>query len=343
MNTLLQDIRCALRMLALALIAFPLLAARAQDPSSPRALIEGGHWKRVSALAQQLSQTKPDDPETLYLMAEAKQAFGDDAGALPLAQKAVSLDENNAAYHFGLAEIYGDMAQHAGMFKQMGLARSFRSEAEKAAALDKRNTDVRLDLLDFYLHAPGIIGGGKDKANAEAAEIAQISAAQGFLAQAQIAGHDKDSAKQLAFYEKAVQANPSDYNAAIALASRYSDDSLRRYDDAERLCRTALKLAPDRIAAYTILAIMYAQQGKLSELDQLLTSETKNDSDNAGAHYQAGRILLTKGDALQRAEQISGFIFRSSPKQAIRRWPLRTGGWARSWRRRIASRRRSRS
>lgn len=286
----------------------------AAQNSSVQALMDAGHWKRVRSIAEGLAQSGPNDANTFYLLAEEKQAFGDDSGALPLAQKAVALNGNSSQYHMCLSEIYGDLAEHAGIFKQMSLARSFKSEAEKAAALDSNNTDVRFHLLQFYLQAPGLIGGGKDKAQAEAAEIARLNAAKGFVAQAQIAAHDKDAAKSLAFYEKAVQADPSDYDAAISLASLYAADSLRRYDDAERLCRQALKSAPDRSAPYSVLAAVYVQQKKWKELDQILAGAAKNVPDDAGPYYQAGRTLLLTGDSLARAESYFRVYLQQEPE-----------------------------
>ncbi|HEV2489548.1 MAG TPA: hypothetical protein VGT03_07055 [Candidatus Acidoferrales bacterium] len=270
---------------------------------TPEALMRAGHWKQVRAFAEKLAREKPNDAYTLYLEAEVKQAFGDDQGALPLAEKAVALDGNNALYHLCLAEIYGDMAQHAGIFKQIGLARSFKSEAERVVALDAKNLDARSDLVQFYLDAPGIVGGSKDKAYAEADEMSRISAAKGYMAQAQIAAHLKDSTKQQSMCEKAVEADPRDYDAAIALASLDLEPTQHRYDDAERLAMQAVKIAPDRIGAYVILGNVYAGQQRWKELDEILAEAKKNDPDDLGAIYQAAKTLLLKGDALPRAEQ----------------------------------------
>ena len=287
--------------------------------------MHAGHWKQVRAIAEKLAQQKPNDAYTFYLLAEEKQAFGDDNGALPLAEKAVALEGNNAAYHLCLAEIYGDMAEHAGIFKQISLGRSFKKEAEQAVALDPKILDAKFDLLQFYLDAPGIIGGGKDKAYAEADEIAQLSAVKGFMAQAQIATHEKDTAKAQSFYEKAIQADPDDAEAGTSLASIYASDSQRRYDDATRLALQAIKNAPDRIGAYTVLATVYATEQKWKELDGILDELKKNDPDDAGAFYQAGRVLLLKGIELPRAEQYFREYLNQEPESGEP--PLAAAHW----------------
>ena len=299
-------------------------AASAGD-SSPEALIHAEHWKQVRAIAEKLAQQKPNDAYTFYLLAEEKQAFGDDNGALPLAEKAVALEGNNAAYHLCLAEIYGDMAEHAGIFKQISLGRSFKKEAEQAVALDPKILDAKFDLLQFYLDAPGIIGGGKDKAYAEADEIAQLSAVKGFMAQAQIATHEKDAAKAQSFYEKAVQADPDDAEASTSLASIYASDSQRRYDDAARLALQAIKNAPDQGGPYTVLATVYANEQKWKDLDEIFGELKKNDPDDAGAFYQAGRVLLLKGTELPRAEQYFREYLNQEPESSEP--PLAAAHW----------------
>lgn len=279
------------------------LAASASGGSTPEALMEAGHWKQVRAVAQKLAQEQPNNARSFYLMAQVKSAFADDAGALPLAQKAVALDGANATYHLCLAEIYGDMAQHAGFFKQMSLARSFKAEADKAVSLDPNNLDAHFDLLQFYLDAPGVLGGGKDKAYAEATAIARINAARGYSAQAQIAAHDKDTTKVLDSWKASAQADPRRYETQIALASYYVADPHKNYDLAESYARAAIKIDSGRVGAYTVLALTYATEQRWKELDAILAEAKQNDPDDCGPFYQAGRILLTQNRQLPQAEQ----------------------------------------
>ena len=53
-------------------------------------------------------------------------------------------------------------------FKAASLAGKVRNEFETAVRLDPNNVDARSDLGEFYLEAPGIVGGGRDKAEAQA-------------------------------------------------------------------------------------------------------------------------------------------------------------------------------
>lgn len=285
---------------AIALAFAPLAFA---NGASPQSLMQAGHWKQVRALAQKMMQEQPNSALSNYWMAEAKQAFGDDAGALPLAEKAVALDRDNAAYHLCLSEIYGDMAEHAGLFKQMSLGRSFKAEADRAEALDPKNLDAHFHLLQFYLEAPGMIGGGKDRAYAEAGAIAQINAGSGFAAQAQIASHEKNDVKELGNLQKHVASDPRRYEAQVALANYYFSDKRKNFALAESSARAAEKIAPDNAAPYVILAVIYATQQRSKDLDALLAEAKQNDPDDLSPFYQAGKTLLTQDQDLPRAER----------------------------------------
>ena len=94
-------------------------------------------------------------------------------------EKAVKLEDGNAVYHFWLGRAVGDQAEDANPLRQPGLARRTKAEFERAADLAPDYLDAREGLVEYYLAAPGILGGSKDKARAEAAEIAKRNAFRG--------------------------------------------------------------------------------------------------------------------------------------------------------------------
>jgi hypothetical protein len=62
--------------------------------------------------------------------------------------------------------------------------------------------------LDILLGAPGIVGGGVDKARAEAARIATLYACRGGMAEARIAEHEKDWPKAERLYRSLMAEYP---------------------------------------------------------------------------------------------------------------------------------------
>ena len=110
----------------------------------------------------------------------------------------------------------------------MGWARRVVREFETARKLEPNNIDVRFDLLEYYLNAPGIVGGGKEKAEAEAQAISKLKPNKGFVARATI--HINNKKWDLARKEllQAVTENPQSVSANKDLADfllGFSDES----------------------------------------------------------------------------------------------------------------------
>jgi tetratricopeptide (TPR) repeat protein len=99
--------------------------------------------------------------------------------ALEWLEKAVLLDSTNSAYHLWLGRAYGYSAQRASILWQFSLARKVKIHFEKAVELDADNIDARADLTEYYLKAPRILGGGKEKAEAQAHEISRRNLQEG--------------------------------------------------------------------------------------------------------------------------------------------------------------------
>src|ERR1700674_1355847 len=266
-------------------------------------LLERGHGKRLRAMAKTQVAAKPNDAQAAYYLASAREKLGDLKGALPLAEKAVSADPNNARYHLRVATICISLGQQAGIFKGMGLAHRFKEEAEKAVALDPNNVDAREDLMEYYFDAPGIAGGDKKKAWATAEEIGRIDTTRGLLAQASLAAKEKNSAKEEDLYRKALAGAPHDGRVLRTAAGFYGSEAQKKYDLAEKYARAALKLDETGAGPYVVLAIAYAAGERWQDLDTAMAQAGENVPDDYGALYQAGKVLLFSGKDLPRAER----------------------------------------
>ena len=284
------------------LLAAAVAAVWAND-ASPDALIEGNHWKRLGAFAEQKLRANPGDANANYLMALAKFQYRDYDGAQPLAEKAVALDPRNADHHYVLGIVYGRQAERANIFRQPGLAGKFKKEEEQAVALDPKHINARVALIDFHLEAPGLVGGDKKMAYKLADEILQINAARGWLAKARIARKEKQLGELESFYRKAVAADPRNYSAQIALSSFFGSDGQKKYELTEKHAREALAIAPGRADAYAQLAALFSFQQRWKELDAILVQSEQNVPDNLSAYFHAGRVLVSNNLDAARAER----------------------------------------
>jgi len=102
-------------------------------------------------------------------------------------RSAVRREPNDSMAHLWLGRATGRKAERSNFALAVFLARRVRSEFERAVALDPENLEARSDLLEFYVEAPRILGGGIDKARREAEAIARLDPEEGRRAWARIA------------------------------------------------------------------------------------------------------------------------------------------------------------
>jgi len=278
-------------------------AAVSAEDLSLDALIKEGHWKRARPLAEQQYTSHPNDAHAAYQLSQVKEAFEDLDGALPLAEKAVSLDGSNAAYHYQLGAVCGEKADAASFFQKAGWAKRFKAEADKAAALDPNNVDTRFALMEFYLQAPRLMGGDKSKARDMADQIAKADPGEGYVADLRLANENHDTATQRTLCERALADNIKNYDALVSLSRTCDLDPPVAPNAPEQLARRALKIDPDRVYGYATLARFYGRAGRLTDLDALLAEAEKTVADDLMPYYAAGNGLLAGDKDLPRAER----------------------------------------
>lgn len=273
---------------------------------SPAQLIEQGHYKRAEAPLRTQLQKSPDDPQANFLMSRVDLAFRRAADGVAHAEKAVAGDGSNAAYPGQLADALGSQTNDPamGMFDKLSLAKRLRKEAEVALQLDPKNESANSALLTFYLEAPGIAGGSRDKAKDLAARVTAIDPAQGYRLQLAVARKEQRKSEYETLARKAFEAAPDSYDANASFAGFYLSLEPPNLAAAEKYARAALKLDPQRVGPYNTLAQVLVSQKRWSDVDQILADSEKAIPDNLGPHYQAAKAILLSSDSEQlgRAE-----------------------------------------
>jgi len=169
--------------------------------------------------------------------------------------------------------------------------------------LDKRDTHALRDLIDFYLLAPSVVGGDQRKAGETADRIAQIDAAEGYLAKARIAQFRKEPAPTEAALRQAAAAEPVSYRALITLAQFFLSSEHLNLGIAETRAQQALGVDRSRVDAYAVLAEVYADRQDWSALDGVLEEAGKQVPDDLAPQYRAAERLLDTHHDPARAER----------------------------------------
>jgi tetratricopeptide (TPR) repeat protein len=280
--------------LVLGLVAAPpahsLVAVQAKiDARAPAAL----------AAAEAYAKSNPGSAPAQVALARARMQAGQAEKAIAAAEKATKLAPNDAQAFRWLGSAYGMRIGQVGMFGKMSLAPKLRAAFERAVQLDPALLEARFALVEFYMLAPGAIGGGIDKAQAQAREIGKRDPGQGQLAQASIALHQERAGDAVKHFAAALAARPADPKVRLAVAAGYQ--RLERWDDAFRLLRAWIAEPAAPAAAWYQLGRAAAVSGRslddgVAALEKFMQmARGPDDPEPKHALYRLGQIHAKAG------------------------------------------------
>jgi tetratricopeptide (TPR) repeat protein len=280
------------------------LPARAAD--SPKDLLAAGRVDdAIQTLKQQISHS-PTDAEANNLLCRTYFMFEEWDHGISACERAVNLAPQNSLYHLWLGRIYGEKADRAGFMSAAGLATKVRTEFERAVELDPKSWQARTDLAEFYLEAPGIVGGGKNKARAQAGVLASLNPAMAHYINGRIAEKDKDTASAEREYRTAIEASQGGAHAWLNLALFYRHQN--RLDEVEPALRTMESRPLDRPESLMDGGSILLRTGRnyalgIELVRKYLSEPTVEEGPAFKAHYILGQLLEKQGDRSAAAQE----------------------------------------
>lgn len=245
---------------ALPIVALALSVAFAADVTpleQGRRLYERTDYD--AALALLLPVAHKDAP-TLALIGKSYFLKADFKKATDYFLKATQAAPSNSEYHHWLGKAYGRRAEMSSMLTAPSLASKSRHSFERAVELDPANGEALNDLFEYYLQAPGFLGGGLGKASAMVDRIAKLDPAEKHYAEARLAEHRKEWHNAEMQLRRAVDLGPRQVGRFIDLAKFLARHG--RMQESEATFRQAEKIAPDSPELLFERANTYIQAGR---------------------------------------------------------------------------------
>lgn len=216
-------------------------ADSAADPTAAALALfrERGKSAEAQAAFEAIAANDPKNHAAQLHLGLLAMRRDDTEKAIEYFERALALSPQHGDTHKAAGDAYGRSAQKASLFKQLGFAKKCVASYERAVALDPKRVDYRLSLFEYYYRAPGLAGGGRDKALAQATTVKELDPLAGRILFARIAVDDKKFAEAFAQFEEA----PDDYHSLYQIG-RLSALTGRQPDRGLAALRRCLEMTP---------------------------------------------------------------------------------------------------
>ncbi|HWZ45060.1 MAG TPA: tetratricopeptide repeat protein [Candidatus Saccharimonadales bacterium] len=244
----------------------------------------------------------PSDAEAWNLMGRVYYQMERWDDAIHAAAKAVELRPSSSEFHQWLGRAYGEKADSIGPIGAFSLVRKVKNEFEHAVALDTKveNLAARSDLAEFYIEAPGFMGGDKTKAAGLARFVTNYDPALGHYIAARLAEKQKNHMLAEQEYKAANEASGDSSAAWINLASFYRRTG--RLPEMESAVNQALAAHTQNSISLFDGASLLLRSGRnfpgaIDMLRRYLALDTRSEDGPAfEAHFILGTLLEKQKD-----------------------------------------------
>jgi tetratricopeptide (TPR) repeat protein len=311
-----------LRGFAFALFAAAIMAPRPAHGASLSQMIaqanqafQAGEADNARQQISSLPQGGAGSAEALLLTCRIHYALLQWDKAVSECQQATKLDSQKFEYHMWLGRALGLQAEHASFFSAYGLAKRVLAEFETAVRLNPRSAEALMDLGEFYKSAPGMIGGGLDKAERIAQQLDGVEPSRAHQLRGRIAESRSDYNTAEREYKESVATAAHPALRWTVLANFYRNRKRNtEMDAALRNAENSARKDPRAtVALYDGAGILI--DGKLDPgtavrmLENYLTSSTKTEEGPAfEAHVRLARLKKQLGDSNEAQQHIAAAL-----------------------------------
>lgn len=295
-----------------AMLGSMIAATAAAQDAEP--LLRDKRWDDVRKLAERRLAADVKDEQAYWLLSRAGLRTAKDAAELERLADALEpcLERipQSALCHLALGETYGAIAGSGGMLKGMKYAGRIRAALEKAVELDPRNFTARHDLNQFYQMAPGVVGGGADKAERNTASFEAVRPQAGPLLRAGLQMHDGDldrASAALLVPGAFAEADLADDHRNALTALGFRQLQAKQPAKALETFRRGRERFPDDASLCLGQGRSELENGQVDASVETLRRAVELDPQR-GAQYRLGIALQTRGDADAAAAAFREFL-----------------------------------
>jgi tetratricopeptide (TPR) repeat protein len=193
----------------------------AADLQPAIALFNEARYAQATPIFEAAKKEVSTKNDALYYLGRIAFQEGDADKAKGYLEESVAIEPNTSDEYYWLGAVYGVLAQNANIFKQASYASSAHKYFQLAVDTDPKKVEAQRGLFDFYIIAPGIMGGGVDKAEKTLNDIRLLSPVDADIKQLDLYGKKEESEKQLAQAKFLIATYPNSAEALFKAAHTF--------------------------------------------------------------------------------------------------------------------------
>lgn len=268
---------------------------------------EAGDYERAESLLTAELKRQPDPRKTLLLGRVAFETgrFHDALDHFEAAVKALPEDAE-AQYWYGSAA--GTLAGNVSMFRAAGYAKKSRKALERALELDPKHVPAHQAMAQYYLQAPGFMGGSKSKAEKLAKSLSTFAPVEGHLLLAQVYRQTDRADAARATLAELTERLPDDPRGWLQLG--FAQQGEEAYSDAHDAFARAASLGATsgdtvselsalyQVARTAVFSSARVDDG-IAAMRRYIEKRPADDASLPGvdwAHFRLGQLLSMRGD-----------------------------------------------
>ncbi len=281
----------------LSLFTLQISAFQNDDLQKAKELINEKNFEAAKTILEKIIDNDDKNHEAYFILGKTWMGLKDYEEATESFEEAVELLDENADYHFWLGQAIAMDARESNVISQAMMASDILEAFERTVELDSTHIPGRIGVINFYLAAPGIMGGDVEKAKQNAKELLKLDEMKGRTALARIylkqekmdsveiqismleKNFENDKSlgnfynslgyyylaenkidKAIEAFEKQVKINPESANSYDSLGDGYK--AAKRFDDAIAQYKKALEINPDFSASANNLEELQEEMGE---------------------------------------------------------------------------------
>ena len=257
------------------------LPVRAQSPlnDAQRDYYAGRYNRAVDALNGAIGKS-PEEAPLHFLLGESYYQLREYARAIASLERAVQLSPNNSEYHDWLGKAYGRKAEESKFFAGLSWARKAHREFEAAVKLNPNNFEAQRDVIRYEIMAPGIAGGGDEKALSHIAELEKLDSLEGQLARGEFMSTKK------------------------------------RFPEADAVFQKILETNTDRAGVYFEVSDYYRDRQNVEKMGEAISDAERVDPEDRRLKFYRGVLLVMKGKNTAEAETLLKSYLSTVPENS---------------------------